>query len=196
MRAGMDAMHVTAPPAPTAVLSGSSKMKVTWKAPTRNVASAITGYVVTPYRGNVRLPARTFHSTRTRQFIGGLKNGTAYQFVVAAMIGPGTGARSGKSGKVVAGAPGQPGKPTVVKTATGTLSVTFAPPSNNGAKITRYTVACASAKGGGVRKVKAAAALAITVAGLAVSTSYTCTVKAANTRGIGPTSRPSKPIAA
>jgi large repetitive protein len=191
MRAGMDAMHVKSPAPPSVVPSGSGQMKLTWKPPARTVASAVTGYVVTPYIGNVAQPAHTFHSTLTSQFIGGLKNGTAYQFAVAAAIGPGTGYRSVKSGKVVAGAPGQPGKPTVVKTATGGLVVTFAPPSNNGAKITSYTVACTSAKGGRP-KIKGAAALSITVKGLTVGTAYTCTVKAANKRGLGPTSRPSK----
>jgi hypothetical protein len=191
MRAGMDAMHVKSPTVPSAVPSGSGQLKVTWKAPTRMVSSAVTGYVVTPYVGNVAQPARTFHSTKTTEFIGGLKNGTAYQFVVAAMIGPGSGYRSLKSGKVVAGAPGQPGIPEVSSATSGTLNVTFAPPSNNGAKITSYTVACTSAKGGSP-KTKGAAALTITLKGLSKGAAYTCTVRAANKRGVGPASRPSK----
>ena len=195
MRAGMDAMHVKSPAPPSVVPSGSGQMKLTWKPPARTVASAVTGYVVTPYLGNVAQPAHIFHSTATTQFIGGLKNGKAYQFSIAATIGPGTGYRSVKSGKVVAGAPGQPGRPIAVKTATGGLIVTFAPPSGNGAKITSFTVACTSSKGGRP-KVKGAAALKITVTGLTQGTAYTCTVKGANQRGVGPVSRPSKAITA
>jgi hypothetical protein len=191
MRLGMDTMHVSPPAGLFGAPSGSGQVKLTWKPPTRDVASAVTGYAVTPYLGNVALPVRTFHSTATSQFIGGLKNGKTYQFAVAAMIGPGTGRRSGKSGNVVVGAPGQPERPRVVKASSGALSVAFAPPSDNGAKITLYTVACTAVKGG-PPKIKGAATLAITVKGLTVGTAYTCTVKAANKRGIGPTSRPSK----
>jgi hypothetical protein len=96
---------------------------------------------------------------------------------------------------MIAGAPGQPGIPTVVKPAPGSLRVTFAAPMSNGAPITSYSVTCTSTNGG-VTKSSTGSASPITVTGLSITKTYRCQVSATNSRGTGPLSRPSAPITA
>jgi len=171
------------------VPSTGGRVKVTWKpVPTDVVVSTVTGYVVTPYLGNVAQPARTFHSRASSQFIAGLQNAKTYQFTVAPILGLGTGPSSNKSGKVIVGSPGQPGRPVAAKSQPGTLQVRFAPPGNNGAKITRYTVGCIPAAGGPATTNTAPRPL-VTVTGLEPGTKYTCAAKATNQRGTGPGSQ-------
>jgi len=184
-------MTLTAPTAPATIPSGSGGAKVTWKAPARTMATAITGYVVTPYLGDVPQPARVFRSTATSQVITGLRNGQAYRFTVAAMIGATPAATSLKSTTVVVGSPGRPGTPLTLRAAGGKLLVAFWKPANNGAKITAYTVTCANAKGGRTRTTTSPANF-LAVSGLTKHKVYVCTVTATNTRGTGPVSRPSQ----
>ena len=94
---------------------------------------------------------------------------------------------------MIAGAPGQPGTPTVVKVASGSLKVTFAAPMSNGAPITSYNATCTSTNGG-VTKSKTGAASPITVTTLTAGKTYTCRVNATNSRGTGPNSNPSAPV--
>ena len=70
------------PAAPTAT-PGSASVTLKWVAPATN-GSPITGYVVTPFKGGVAQPVRTFTSVATTEVITGLTNGTAYTFKVAA----------------------------------------------------------------------------------------------------------------
>jgi hypothetical protein len=190
LRAGMDAMHTGAPSKPVAVPFGNGGVRVSWAAPVRNGAAAVTGYIVTPYLGSVAQPARTFNSTATSQRVRGLGNGKTYQFVVSAKVAGGVGAPSSKSSKVIVGAPGKMGRPATVNAASGSLKVTFPPALANGAKVTGYVVRCRSADGGGTR-TKVASSLAITVAGLTAGKAYACTVAGMNGRGTGPPSQPS-----
>ena len=96
-----------------------------------------------------------------------------------------------KSAKIVVGAPGQPGTPTRTRPASGSLRVAFTGPFDNGSKITQFIVACTSGNGG-VARTQAGSTHAIVVKGLTAGKTYTCTAKAKNSRGIGPTSHPSK----
>jgi hypothetical protein len=137
----------------------------------------------------------TFNSTATSQLIGGLQNGKSYQFQIAAKNGNGTGPFSPKSGAMIAGAPGQPGKVTAVKVASGSVRVSFTAPMNNGAAITGYTASCRSSNGG-VSGSHAASAGPVTVTGLTSGKTYTCTVTATNSRGAGPASSPSPAVTA
>ena len=185
---------VPGPPVPvSAVPYGSGVAKLIWEAPTTNGGSAIIGYVVTPFVGASAQPKQAFGTPATTQMIAGLQNGKVYQFEIAAKNAVGLGPYSPNSGSMTVGAPGQPGNATAVKVGTGSLKATFAAPGDSGATITSYAVACKSSNGG-AGKTKTGGASPITVAGLTAGKSYTCTIKAANSRGTGPASSPSKAV--
>jgi parallel beta-helix repeat protein len=167
--------------------------RVIWKAPANNGGAPITGYRVIPYAAGVAQPAIVFNSAATTQQINGLTDGASYRFTVAARNVVGFGPPSAMSPAMIAGAPGQPGVPTVVKPASGSLKNTFAAPMNNGAPITSYSVTCASSNGG-VTRTKTGPASPITVTTLTPGKSYVCRVSATNSRGTGPLSNPSAPI--
>ncbi len=182
------------PPAVSAVPYNDHGAKVNWAAP-NNGGFPITGYRLIPYATGVAQPARIFNSAATSQIIGGLTDGTSYRFTVAARNTLGYGPPSALTTAMIAGAPGQPGKPTVTHPAAGQLRNTFAAPMNNGAPITSYSVTCASSNGG-VTKTTTGTASPITVSGLTVGKSYVCRVNATNSRGTGPLSNPSAAIIA
>jgi parallel beta-helix repeat protein len=166
--------------------------KVVWAAPA-NGGSAITGYRITPYAAGVAQPVRVFNSAATSELLTGLTDGTSYTFTVAARNAVGWGPTSAKSPPMIAGAPGQPGVPTVVRVASGSLRVSFAAPMSNGAPITSYTATCASTNGG-VTRTRTQATKPITVTTLSAGKTYRCSAKATNSRGTGPLSSPSAPI--
>ena len=188
----------TAPGAPrptSAVPFGDHAAKVIWIAPANNGGSAITSYVVTPYLAGVPQPAHVFNSTATTETVSGLGDAKAYTFAVAARNAIGTGPKSVQTAAITVGAPGQPGKATVAKIASGSLKATFAAPMNDGATITKFTVTCSSSNGGATKSV-AGARSPLTVTGLTATRSYTCTVTATNSRGTGPRSTPSTAVTA
>jgi len=166
--------------------------KVVWQAPA-NGGAPILGYRIIPYVVNVAQPAIITTGTATTRFITGLSNGASYRFTVAARNAVGYGPASAKSSAMIAGAPGQPGTPTAVKVASGSLKNTFAAPMSNGAPITSYAVTCASSNGG-VTKTNTGAASPITVTTLTAGKTYVCRVRATNSRGTGPLSNPSAPV--
>jgi parallel beta-helix repeat protein len=164
--------------------------KVVWAAPANNGGAVVDGYKVIPYKNGVAQTAVIYNSAATTQFIGGLTDGASYRFTIAARNAVGFGPPSAQTLAMIAGAPGKPGTPTAVKTASGSLKLTFAAPMNNGAPITSYSATCTSSNGG-VTKTGTGPASPITVTAMTPNRSYTCTVKATNSRGIGPLSDPS-----
>ena len=92
----------TAPGAPTNVQATAfdSGANVTWTAPASDGGSAITGYRITPYINGVAQKATVTASSGTSQYIGGLTNGTAYTFTVAATNAIGTGTDSSPSAAI------------------------------------------------------------------------------------------------
>ena len=70
---------------------GNASASVTWTAPANNGGSAITGYVVTPYKAGVAQATQTFNTTATTDTVTGLTNGSSYTFTVAAINIAGTG---------------------------------------------------------------------------------------------------------
>jgi titin len=171
-------------------------VKVLWNPPASHGATAISGYVVTPYKGGVAQTPQTFNSTATNEIITGLTNKTAYSFKVAAINAAGTGPQSATTGAIIAGAPGRPGKVKAAQGAVaGKIKVTFTNPMNNGAKITSYTAICKSSNGGAL--VTASRNVSpIGVPGATVGKKYTCQVLAKNSRGSGPRSAPSNAVIA
>ena len=92
----------TAPGTPSSVQGTSfdSGVNVTWTAPASDGGSAITGYRITPYVNGVAQKATLTASSATSQYVGGLTNGTAYTFTVAATNAVGTGGESSPSAAV------------------------------------------------------------------------------------------------
>ncbi len=75
------------------------------------------------------------------------------------------------------------------------MKVTFGAPPNNGAAITSYAATCTPSNGG-IVKTKTGATSPLLVSGLTAGKSYTCSVKATNSRGAGPVSVSSAAITA
>jgi uncharacterized protein YkwD len=93
----------TTPGSPSGVtaVAGDAKATVSWTAPTSTGGSAITSYVITPYKAGVAQPTVASAGTGTSKLVTGLANGSSYTFKVAAVNGVGTGHQSGLSNAVV-----------------------------------------------------------------------------------------------
>jgi uncharacterized protein YaaQ len=171
---------------------------VRWTAPSSNGGSAITGYVVTPYIGTTAQTPVNVTGTGTSTTVGGLTNGTAYTFRVAAVNAMGTGAQSAASSATTPY--GVPGAPTNVTAVPGNQSLYLtwsAPSSNGGNSITGYTVT-RFANGVSQGTTSVGTITSLTVNSLTNGTTYTFTVTATNARGTGAASAASagvKPLA-
>jgi hypothetical protein len=193
----------TLPSAPHAVsaVPGDGAATVLWKVPTSNGGSAITGYVVTPYLANVAQTPHVFSPTKTKVQFGGLTNGHAYSFKVAAQNANGRGAVA-KSGSIIVGAPGPPqqGIGTQVNNYRGGLTVFAGLANKNGSTITHYTGTCTSSNGGATKsKVNNGSSYlsaVVVVKGATSGKTYRCFVTATNARGTGPKSTLSPAIVA
>jgi hypothetical protein len=188
------------PGAPTAVSAtpGDQQAVVSWTAPANTGGNAIDSYTVTSAPG-----AKTAKVTAsggvvpTTATVTGLTNGTAYTFTVTAHNASGASAASAPSAAVTPF--GKPGMPTNVAATAGNgqATVTWTAPSNNGARIDRYTVT--TSPGGTTTDVNApngtsAAPTSVTITGLTNGTAFTFTVVAHNAAGNGPGSAASSPV--
>jgi len=183
----------TIPTAPTLLSTGpgNSSATVSWAPSTGCVA----GYVVTPYIGGVAQRSVLIPGPGTTTVMYSLTNGAAYTFTVAAENGQALSPLSTMSGPITAGAPAVVTGLRVTRVGKSALKVKFGVPANNGAPIMRYTATCTSTNGGAPNG-KTAKAGPLTVTGLSAGKTYTCTVKATNARGTGPTSHTSATIKA
>jgi hypothetical protein len=187
---------LTVPGAPTAVKAspGTASAVVSYAKPANTGHTAITGYIITPFKGTVAQPAQTFNNTNLSQTVTGLTNATAYTFKVKAKNSVGPSAFSAASAAIVVGSPKAPTAVTAASgattTATGPINVSFTAGANNGAAVTKYTAACVSSNGGVAKTVvrNGAAVTPIAVAGTTTGKTYTCTVQGTNARGAGPKS--------
>jgi Fibronectin type III domain len=121
--------------------------------------------------------------------------GKTYTCTVTAVNARGVSPSSAKSPTVIVGAPAAPTKVTAARAGAGKIKVTFTPGANNGSPATSYTASCVSGNGGTTR-LKSGTGSPLTVTGLTVGKSYTCTVTAANARGRGPASKASGAVTA
>jgi large repetitive protein len=181
-----------APAAPTAT-AGITSATVTWVAPANN-GSAITGYVVTPYKAGVAQTPVPFDASTTTRTLTGLTAGSSYTFTVAAVNLFGTGTASPASAAVTPYA--LPAAPTITAVSAGTSAATlsWSAPAANGSAITGYVV---TPYVGGVAQAPqtfASTATTQTVTGLTGGTTYTFTVAAQNAAGTGPASAASEAV--
>jgi titin len=190
------------PPNPVSAVPWQSGVaRVIWTVPADNGGTSITGYVVKPFRGSNGEPAISYDSTATAQLVEGLPVGRTYQFQVFAKNALGQSEPSQKTAPITIGSPGQPQNAKAARVSSGTLRVTFSAPANNGAGITSYTSRCDSSDGGASgtqTKVLTPqdSTPQVTVSGLTAGKTYTCVVKATNSRGTGPISSPTLAVKA
>ncbi|WP_410818071.1 fibronectin type III domain-containing protein [Micromonospora sp. 050-3] len=191
--AAAPAQPPAAPPAPTASWRAGTAT-VNWKAPADR-GSALTGYVVTPYRDGKKAKAVTFDASKTSQKIEGLTAKGTYTFTVAAKNAEGTGPASkrSKAAKIMA----LPGAPTVIAVTadTATALLSWTPGPNGGSPITNYIV---TPWVGGIRQPAQTFGPSTnnTVTGLVPTTTYRFTVAARTAEGTGPDSALSDPVTA
>ncbi|WP_433372608.1 putative Ig domain-containing protein [Streptosporangium sp. CA-115845] len=172
-----------APAAPVAT-AGVSSATVTWTAPNNN-GSAITGYLVTPYKNGVAQTPVAYDASTTTRTLSGLTTGVPYTFTVTATNTFGTGSASPASNAVTPYA--VPGKPVITSVTAGTSSanLSWTAPATNGSDITGYIV---TPYIGGVAQSPQtfnSNATSQVVTGLTPGASYTFTVTAVNAAGSG-----------
>jgi predicted lipoprotein with Yx(FWY)xxD motif len=174
-----------APGKPT-VVSGNKSARVSWSAPTSG-GSPITVYLVTPFVGTRAQTTVAFHSKKTTEIVGGLKNGKTYTFKVAAHNAVGTGKQSVASKAVTIGLPSAPSGLTA-SAGNAQATVAWKTPANGGLAISSYTVTPFLGAVAQSAQTFASTATAEVVTGLANSKSYSFRVAARNAAGIGPQS--------
>ena len=186
------------PPTIGTATAGNGSGTVTFTAPANNGGHPITGYTASCASVNSGTPG-SHSGAGSPLVVTGLTNGKTYRCSVTAQSVAGSSAPSAPSNNFVPAT--VPGAPTNVKaisgsttTATGPLTVSFtAPVTNGGSAITSYRATCMSSNSG-VTGAKTGAASPLVVTGLTTGKTYTCRVKATNTRGTSLASAPSLPV--
>ncbi|CAO5254753.1 DUF7927 domain-containing protein [Frankia sp. AgKG'84/4] len=180
------------PAAPTAT-AGITSATVTWVAPASN-GSAITGYVVTPYRAGVAQTPVSYDASTTTRTLTGLTAGASYTFTVTAINAVGTGTASAQSNAVTPYA--LPAAPTITAVSAGSTGATLSwtAPASNGSAITGYVVTPYIAGVAQPAQTFTGTATTQTVTGLVGGTAYTFRVAAINAAGTGPQSAASSAV--
>ena len=172
---------VAGPPVAVKAQARNHGALVSWRPPSSNGGSPVTGYVIKAFPSGKSV--RT--SAVTSFLVGGLANNTAYAFTVAAINKNGTGPASHRSVQVRPHAPTAPGSPRSVRVVAGfkQLSVSWAAPkSDGGAPVTGYKLTTRPATS--VVSVPGNARSA-TLTGLANTKTYRVSVVAVNGAGKG-----------
>ncbi len=175
----------TLPDAPTiGVATGdNASATIAWTPPADNGGDPVTGYVITPSSGTPITVGNV-----TSYVLGGLSNGTAYTFQVAAITAAGTSLQSTASNSVTP-SPTAPGAPTILTATAGNASVSLAwatPTDNGGSAVTGYVITPTSGLPVTVGNITT-----YTVTGLTNGIGYAFVVAAINTIGTGGNSAPS-----
>ncbi|HEU0131896.1 MAG TPA: fibronectin type III domain-containing protein, partial [Mycobacteriales bacterium] len=174
---------LTVPPPPTAVLAapGDGTAALSWTAPAAPTALPVTGYRITAAPGGASAVVGAVSAFEA----GGLANGTAYRFAVAARNAFGYGPPSPLTAAVVPTAPTVPGPVASVTATAGyerALVEWAAPDDDGGGTVTDYVITTTPETA--VTTVSADARSA-TVTGLVNGTPYQLHVAARNVAGTG-----------
>ena len=201
----VDSLELPGPPGTPTVVAADQEAKVSWSAPTTGGGS-LTGYRVTfstsaagafTDASGICAPVTTAASTALNCTAGGLTNGVAYYFRVAAVNAAGTGAASASSAAATpSGVPGAPNAPGATAGDTNSI-LTWTAPSDGGSAITAYAVQ-RSLFGGAFTSQPGCtglgAVLTCTATGLNNGTSVRFRVAAINAAGQSPWSAASSSI--
>ena len=183
---GLTSYPLPGVPKVTAARGASGAVNLTWTASPSNVASPITGYIVTlatPLSAPVGMviPTPTVTATGGACIVSGLTNGTPYVFSVQSVSNIGQSA-GGLSKPVIAAT--VPGVPTAFAgtRAVKSVGLTWVAPANTGGlPITGYTISYIM---GGVQKAMLVKVVnTAIVKSLVDGTAYTFTIKATNLVG-------------
>ena len=177
----------TVPDAPTIgnALPGNAQATMSWTAPAFNGNSSITGYVVTPYVSGVAgTPVNFAGAGTSNKVVTGLTNGTTYTFRVAAKNAAGTGAQSGDSVAVTAGAPSNVGFQAAAP-GNASAKVAWTPPNNNGSPVTGYVITPFIGTTAQAAQTFNTTATSDVATGLTNGTTYTFSIQAINANGTG-----------
>ena len=179
----------TVPSQPTTLIAhpGNAKVTVQWKKPATN-GSPITGYTVTSTPTGHTCTSNSTSSTASCS-VGGLANGTSYQFTVRATNKAGTGLTSAPVTAVPFSAPVNP--PTLSHWSSGdeSITVTWSPlpaATDGGRAVTKYLVKAQI--GTSVKRTLTVTvpATTATVTGLVNGTSYMVTWRQSTQVATGP----------
>ena len=187
------ATPATVPGTPTGLSAtrGNTTVALTWRAPSSNGGSAITGYNVyegTSSGGESTVAVNTSAVTGTSYTVSGLSNGTTYYFTVKAVNAVGSSTASNQASATPATVPGSP---TGLSATAGNTTVALkwtAPTSNGGSPVTGYNVYLGTKSGGEsttpINRTTLVTGTSYTVNGLSNGTTYYFTVKAVNPIGV------------
>ena len=160
-----------------------------WQAPAEVGSSKVTGYVIRAYRGDTLAKTMSVGAGARHATVTGLTSGVAYTLDVAASSATGTGAPSARSAPVTpTGPPAAPRIGTPTRGDEAAVVRWAAPASNGGAPVTGYVVRVYWGKTL-VKTLNAnAVARRLTLTGLTNDVTYTVSVSARNSKGIGTSS--------
>ncbi|MGY1688745.1 fibronectin type III domain-containing protein [Geodermatophilus sp. SYSU D01105] len=181
----------TVPGAPVigATTARNGAAVVSWSAPASDGGAPITGYTVRTHADGALVRSDSVAASALDTTVGGLVNGTAYTFTVAATNAAGPGQESLHSAPTVPDASATaPDAPTIGRVEPGNGSVRVhwtAPSSDGGSTITGYEVR--TFRNGTLFSTSTAPATATSalVTGLGNGTAYTFRVAARNAVGVG-----------
>lgn len=166
--------------------AGNRSAVANWTEPTDDRGAPITGYDIRAYRGDELVDAISVPASDRSATVTGLTAGVAYTLDVTARRADGTGAPSARSTEVVP--IGTPGAPTIGAATSSDEAAVIrwaGPASNGGAPVTGYVIRVYSGKTL-VKTVNAnAVARRSTITGLTGGVTYTLTVSAKNSKGVG-----------
>lgn len=176
---------VPASPVITSIAAGSERAWIDWTAPATG-GSPITGYTVStnPVGGSCS------PGTATECILTGLTDNSTYSVTVTATNDMGTSLPSTTAVRPssTSGLPSEPTAVSAIATGSTSAEVSFTPATTvTGFPTKDYSATCTSSNGG-VTADDTAASSPITVTGLTVDRTYTCTVKARNDNGESPAS--------
>jgi Fibronectin type III domain len=184
-------MTVPTAPAGVAVTSGNGVLNVSWKAPTADGGSPVTGYQVfvaaTKGGENLSGAAGCTTTSATSCQLTGLTNGTAYFVVVVADNAAGASSASSEQSATPSTVPGAPDDVSITPGAGSATIQWNAPGNDGGSAVTGYEVFAATTAGGeqlSGTPTCSTKGTSCSITGLVPGTTYYFVVLATNVNGV------------